>query len=295
LHPERIRWSDSSLGTTAGQASGFAIYNTCSEISFNVFRHVSNGMINEANNIHDNLFEYLYEPQGSQHGNIFETNGGVAATGPYYFYNNVMRHTNEGVGVWAETVSNPFYFFNNVSWHYRENTDGTNSTDGTNCYMITVNLGSTSPNAYIYNNTFDSPCGFRTLDQTEVGAAQSVHPSRFFQNNHYIGYSGGITSTYGGTGTVNDQGSEIFQSESTANGQGYTTSNNYAPSSSGATVGTGANLTSFCNGLANATAASACKNGISAVMYDAVNHVAVPVTSKARPSSGAWDAGAYQF
>ena len=151
--------------------------------------------------------------------------------------------------------------------------------------MITVNLGSTSPNAYIYNNTFDSPCSFRTLDQTEVGAAQSVHPSRFFQNNHYIGYSGGITSTYGGTGTVNDQGSEIFQSESTANGQGYTTSNNYAPAStSGATVGTGSNLTSFCNGLTNATAASACKNGISAVMYDAVNHVAVPVTCKARPS-----------
>src|SRR5204863_177532 len=83
--------------------------------------------------------------------------GGAAPTGPEYFYSNVIRHTNECVGIWAKTVSNTFYFFNNVSWHYRENTDGTSGTDGTNCYMIPVNLGSTSPNACIYKNTSDWP------------------------------------------------------------------------------------------------------------------------------------------
>ena len=286
--------SDSSLGTTGGQASGFAIYNTCSEISFNVFRHVSNGMINEANNVHDNFLEYLYEPQGSQHGNIFETNGGVSATGAFYFYNNIMRHTNEGVGVWAETVNNPFYIFNNVSWHYRENSDGTNGSDGTNCFMVTVNSGSSAADAYFYNNTLDSPCDTRTLGQTETGTPQSVYPVRHFQNSHYIGYSGGISSTYSGSGTVDDLGSEVFQSESAANGQGYTTSDNYAPTStSGATVGAGANNANFCKGMPNSTAAAACQAGLQGVTYDAVNHVANVGTLVQR--SSAWDAGAYEF
>lgn len=278
--------SDSSLGTTAGEASGFAINNTCKEIAFNVFRHVSNGCICNPSSVHDNLFEYLYEPTSSQHGNIIETNTAQSVTGPVYFYNNVMHNTNEGVGVWLETVSDDIYIFNNVSWHYRENTNGTNGNDGTNCYMI--DQTSASADVYLYNNTNDYPCNFRTLN----GAVPTVH----LGNNQYIGYPGGLSSTYTISGPVVDAGHHVFQTEAAANSQGYTSSNNYAPTSaSDATVGTGSDLSSFCNGLPNAMASSACASGMGGVTYDASNHVVVPVATVARATGGAWDVAAYEF
>jgi hypothetical protein len=278
--------SDGSLGTTPGAASGFAIYNSCKEIAANVFSHVSNGCICNPSSVHDNLFQFLYEPQGSQHGNIVETNTAQSVTGPVYFYNNVIHDTNEGVGVWLETVSDNIYFFNNVSWRYRENANGTNGTDGTNCYM--VDQTSNSAHIYFYNNTNDYPCNFRTLN----GASPTLH----FGNGQYIGYSGGLSSTYTTSGPVVDDGHEIFQSEATANTQGYTVGDSYAPSSaSGATVGAGANFTSFCNGLPNNAAGNACAGGIGQTTYDRVNHAAVPVTAVNRPASGAWDVAAFEF
>ena len=277
---------DGSLGATAGQASGFAIYNSCKEIAYNVFSHVSNGCICNPASVHDNLFQYLYEPQGSQHGNIVETNTAQSVTGPVYFYNNVMHNTNEGVGVWLETVSDNLYFFGNVSWHYRENSDGTNGNDGTNCYML--DQTSSSASVYFYNNSNDYPCNFRIIN----GASPTLH----FGNGQYIGYSGGLTSTYTTSGPVVDDGHEIFQSEAAANGQGYMPANNYAPTAAGdATVGAGANFSSFCSRIPSASAASACTSGIGEVSYDTTNHVAVPVPPVSRPGSGAWDVAAYQY
>jgi hypothetical protein len=278
---------DSSLGATQGAASGMAIYNTCKEISYNVFSHVSNGCICNPASVHDNLFQYLYEPQGAQHGNIIETNTAQSVTGPVYFYNNVMRHTNEGVGVWLETVNENMYIFNNVSWHYRESTStGANGTDGSNCYM--VDQSSTSVQAYFFNNTNDYPCNFSTLN--------GAMPTISFANNYYIGYpSSSLSSTYSMAAPTVDLGHELFQSESAANSEGYTTNNNYAPTSSGdATVGFGQVLSSsICNTMLNGSASAACKNGMVGVTYDSLNHAPVAGQLVARNSS--WDVGAYEF
>ncbi len=99
----------------------------------------------------------------------------------------------------------------------------------------------------------------------------------------------------------------VVQSQATANGQGYLKAQTYmfSPTSSGnATVGKGVNHTADCTAIASsnaaqaALAAAACQKDTSyAVTYNQTNHTAVLSTRTpvARPTSGAWDAGAYQF
>lgn len=82
------------------------------------------------------------------------------------------------------------------------------------------------------------------------------------------------------------------QSEAQANAQGYVPGNNYAPTTpTGITVGAGQNLTNLCTGndtaLCRDTTMGAALSG---------NVVTGPGrTSIARPTSGAWDVGAYQY
>jgi hypothetical protein len=280
--------SDSSLGATPGQASGKAT-GAGSELAYNVFWHVSNGDIagtSSLASVHDNLFYYMLEPQGSIHGNIIEWLG-VGPKASTYFYNNLMFATNEGEGIDMYTgTSGSAYVFNNISYLYRATFGSSSITNGNepnNCYM-----GEVSGTWHFFNNTTDSPCSF-----TQARGSISLT----FQNNHFIGFSSSTVGAFANTGSANtDNGGEVFQSEATANGQGYTTTNDYAPTAgSNATVGAGANLTSFCSGIGNSLAASACTKGYGGVTYNRGNHTAVPNTATARPSSGAWDAGAHQF
>jgi hypothetical protein len=282
--------SDSSLGNQANKASGMALYNACTEIAFNVFNRVSNGCICNPLSVHDNLFQYLYEPTGSTHGNIVEWNNeNYSLPNVLYFYNNIIHDTNEGEGINLQMVTSPAYVFNNVSWLYRENPNGTNGTDGSNCLQLSV---ATSSTIYYFNNTLDFPCSV-------TGASSGGSTVNNFQNNHLIGYSAqNLSSLLSSSGTtVNDNANEVYQSESAANGQGYVPSNAYAPTNkSGATVGAGANLSSgLCSNVSNPIAASACQSGVGSITYDSTNHVVIAAAGTSRPSSGAWDAGAHQF
>ncbi len=277
--------SDSTLGNQANKASGFAIYNACTEIDHNVFNRVSNGCICEPKWVHDNLFEFIYEPSdGSTHGNIIEWNGGSYSSPVIVgFYNNIMHDTNEGEGINTNVVSSPTYVFNNVSWLYRENPNGTNGNEGNNCYQPSASSGTW----YFLNNTTDYPCSF----------SGSSNPALSFQNNHFVGFSGGpVSALVTGGPTVSDNGNELWQSESTANAQGYTPSTAYAPLSGGSTIGAGTNLTSFCTGIPNdAPMTAACKAGIETITYNTSNHTATFGTNNPRPSTGPWDVGAYVF
>ena len=278
--------SDASLGgLNSGTASGKAV-GTSSEVAYNVFWQISNGDVagtGGLKSVHDNLFYYLVEPQGGVHGNIIEWlgQGSSACT---YLYNNLSYVTNEGEGYDMYTgTGGCAYVFNNISWLYRANlTDPpTNGTNGSNCFMEEV-----SGVFYFFNNTIDSPCGWNGLRGS---------PNMVLQNNHFIGLSN-IVSFAATPGTVTDNGNEVFQSESAANAQGYTPSNNYAPtSSSGASVGAGANLNAFCGGIGDSVAAAACVDGYGGVTYNQTNHTVVANTAVPRPASGSWDAGAYQF
>ncbi|MGH9717544.1 MAG: hypothetical protein ACRD4R_12575 [Candidatus Acidiferrales bacterium] len=279
--------SDSTYGNMSvgsGHATG-GIFLAGGEIDHNVLNHCSNGVkYTRAYVFHDNLIENMSEPPvGGTHGNIDELPGtAVDWTVDAYYYNNVIRQTNEGETIdmypGAGLLGKAAYIFNNVM-------TGPNANP-TNCYMIEGD-GVPGPGpTYFFNNTSDAPCGIRSLRGSSTG---------IFQNNDFIGYSpSGSVGNFSQMAANTDNGNEIWQSESTANGQGYLNSNNYAPSSSGgATVGAGSNLSSICSSMDNAEAAQACRYGIGGVTYDAVNHVAVddPLV----PRGSAWDAGAYQF
>jgi len=300
--------SDSSLGTSAYHASGFAL-GIGTEVAFNVFRHVSNGMIGGTgmlNSVHDNLFEYMYEPTASTHGNVIESNGQAPSSPPnQYFYNNVLRHTGEGIMIFLEPYpGGALYYFNNVAY---------DNGNGLNCMLIGLPQQGSSPiKAYIYNNTWDSQSNVQNGNnggcQASIGTGTATTTPNtgnflYFENNHFINYSG-FSSVWAYEGasssdiTVVDNGHEVFQSESTANGQGYTASNAYAPTSgSGATVGAASNLngscsvfsydSAFCSGTTDGSMEQSGNGGFLAV--------SPAIAPAARPGSGAWDAGAYLY
>jgi hypothetical protein len=155
-----------------------------------------------------------------------------------------------------------------------------------------------SQTAYIYNNTF----GDGTCDLKFEVANSPLNPwngKGFFQNNHFIGYTnlGGVyICATGETCTITDNGSEVYQTTSAASGQGYTASNNYAPTtSSGASVGAGANLTSSCSIFS--TDLALCSGTSDAAMEQAGNggQVATTPAIQITQRQNSWDSGAYQF
>jgi hypothetical protein len=277
--------SDSTYGNLppgGGNATGGMLLSG-PEVDHNVFNHCSDG-VKYASMIlvHDNLFENMSEPAvGGTHGNVMEW-APSTYTSSVYYYNNIVEATviGETIDFYPGSNSKHGYIFNNVM-------TGTNGNSA-NCYMLE---GDASPGmTYFFNNTTDNPCVMRNPGRGSNNAT--------FQNNHFIGSSpsGQIGDFLGGGVTATDKGNEIWQTESAANGQGYTPSNNYAPTSaSGATVGQGANLTSMCSAMDNAAAASACEQGITGITYNTSSHTATDNSPNARPASGAWDSGAYEF
>jgi hypothetical protein len=281
-----------NYNSTYGAASGWAIAGECYDVHGNIFRHVSNGI--ECGNItlvHDNLFEYLFEPvNSSPHGNVVESLGGYAGE-TAYFYNNVTRNVNEGVNWWPQ-FSNA-YIFNNV-W---EN-DGHYSPDP-NCLMISppgFSSGAGVVNAYIYNNTFDGTC----KAQAQAGNATTPHwasgSALIFLNNHILdrtSISGFFTCYSPSVCGATDNGGEAFQTTSAANAQGYTLANNYQPTSgSDATVGVGKDISGSCSTF---SADKALCNGTSdgAKMGPGNTATSPAIALIVRASS--WDAGAYEF
>jgi hypothetical protein len=274
-----------------GAATGWAIAGECYDVHRNVFRHVSNGI--ECGNItivHDNLFEYLFEPlNNAPHGNVVETL--VAAAGAYYFYNNVIRNVNEGVNSWL--TCNTCYVFNNV-WA----NDGHYSPDP-NCVMLSPNGTSDVAvviTAYVVNNTFDGTCA----SQAYAGNANSPYwasgSSITWQNNHILDRSSisGFFRCYSPSSCAQtDKGGEVFQTTSAASSQGYTLANNFQPTSgSAATVGAGNDASSSCSTY---SADKALCSGTSDGAMEGPGDVAVfPAISMVQRSSS-WDAGAYEF
>jgi hypothetical protein len=272
--------------------SGYVFGGESYDVHDSIFNNISNGMVtSQIYTFHDNILENAYNSyDGITHPNGAESNNGQPSGLQMYFYNNIFNNVMQGtgVGIWPEPVATTtigMLFFNNVE--YRMNPG--------NCYMYDKPYsGSPAVNVYFFNNTTDAPCRFNIY-----GGHIAPSGVAFFQNNHLIGYSslsGFISNTSGGAVVTTDKGSETYQSEATANSQGYTASNFYAPTSnSGATVGAGANNTAFCTSILDSTVAAACQNGIANINYQIDMHTVIAKTPISRPTSGAWDSGAYQF
>jgi hypothetical protein len=284
---------------TGGGATGWAL-GSCWDVEYSVIRHTSQGAeCGDASIFHDNLFEYVFEPNfGGRHGNVFEVtiDGAGSLCTNFIAYNNVTRNTNEGVNWWLQCRN--YYIFNNVwenSGHYPPDPNGLMlSPPGAS--------GSSVVTAFLYNNTFQA-------NQAGAGPSNSATPAWAsgskvtLENNHILDFTtaGGFFGCgSGNTCATADNGGEVFQTTSTANSQGFVLSNNYAPTlATASTVGKGLNATTFCNTIPNAGATVACSTAMAGVAEvtnwggQFSSYPAIPVIP--RPSSGAWDAGAYQF
>jgi hypothetical protein len=282
-------------------ASGFAVYGDGYNFHHNILRNVSNGIVtNGFLTVHDNLFENMwnsYVQDPLTHPNVIESGNTVIPGIPFYFYNNVVRHTRQNVTMWVE-FDQQMYMFNNV---FFDNFGG--SID---CIEIQPGYSTSTPVLNFYDNTIDaSSTGNGTCTVSFNGGSVPApwQGTANFRNNHFIGYSpsqfSSVWTCQGGAScsATNDQGNEVFQTEAVANGQGYTAANNYQPTSGGATIGASANLTSSCSTF---SADSALCNGTSLGVVKQAGQGGLVAVSPAvpiipRPSSGAWDAGAYQY
>ena len=305
-----IDGSDSSRGTTTASdqcalsvngtpcQSGFGIYGDGYNLHHNVLRYLSNGIVtNGFYIVHDNLFEYMWNSyDGTTHPNVVESGTTGLAGVPFYFYNNVIRHTRQNVTLWVQ-IDQQSYMFNNVFFD--------NFGDSIDCLEFQPASTGSTPVLYFYNNTLDATSvGNGVCKISFNGSSPAWHGTADFQNNHLIGFPPGQFSSIwacqsGANCTAtSDNGSEVFQTESTANGQGYTSTNNYAPTaSSNATVSAGANLAGLCatfssdNALCSGTGLGVIEQAGQGG-YIAASSTTAPVR---RPSSGSWDAGAYEY
>jgi hypothetical protein len=287
---------------STGRATMEAIQTACTVVGYSVFNRVSNGEVGPGSIIHDSLFTNMYDPSRcvgcgiGPHGNIWNVdNDGLFPLGPQAFYNNVMFNINEGVGVWFQ--QNPVgYYFNNISW---------NISNYPNCLVIggsNPSSGLPATTMYVYNNTWDSPC------QVKGNAPGGTDPSQngpvHFSNNHLIGF--GVTTFAsandalyvcgsGATCDWIDDGNELFQTEATANAQGYTQGDFYAPpNSSGSTVNAGLNHSSQCSTFSSDSALCSQIGSVKEVAGKGGMAAFAPAFSPVARGA-TWDIGAHEF
>jgi hypothetical protein len=258
--------------------------------TFNVFRRIANTTNGTADirSVHDNLFEHMYDSfDVTTHSDVFFTYGNYAPSGTNFtFYNNMLRNVSMGQTFAIDPPdAGQLHFFNNIMF---------NVGNSGNCMQLQNTTGNNSA-VYVANNTYDAPC---TIAMDYNNNLMYLRDNIVFQNNHFIGWTllSQITATAGNLLlTVSDNGNEVFQSESAANGQGYSASNNYQPTSTGgATYHTGTNLSSSCSSYS--TDSALCSGSTGGVTNTAgTGNIPVPYISSAPTRGTAWDAGAYQF
>jgi hypothetical protein len=280
-------------------------------LQYNVIRHTSGSNISlTCHIIHDNLFEYFTNvTDGSTHSDLFwcENEAGAsefwAGDGtPNLFYNNIIRYIgteyltaiSDVVTMTPPSASAYYggtdYVFNNVFHDYYLGS-------GTNYNDWCENDAGCSRTA-LFNNTMvaglPNYTGCIMCDQSGGTPVTSV-------NNDWITNAGstpGAVIANNGSGVT--ESSAVYMTPAQASTQGYTSANDFAPtSSSGSTVSaSGTNETSnYCAALSNSLAETACVNGITGVSYNSTNHTVVypAFPAVARAPSGSWNAGAYQF
>ena len=282
--------------------SGQGIYFAAYDVHNCIFRYLSNMMVTtNTHTVHDNLFEYLYDTYGSglqQHPNVLNNIANTAGQN-IYFYNNIVRHTYVTEDIYL-AVTNTAFVFNNV--FYDDMNVPSFGIIASGCFRFnSVSNSVPTQAAFIFNNTIgDSNCQFN-FDHAN-SPLTAWNGTATFQNNHFIGFStAALSSVYScpttATCTIVDSGSEIFQTTVTANAQGYVAGNNYAPTlASNATVGVGANASGQCATFS--TDSALCSGGTGT--YEATGNggrivVSPGITVVPRPSSGTWNAGAYEF
>jgi hypothetical protein len=257
-------------GFDSDKTSGDGIIFGGYDIHGNTIRNCSNAVItNNTHLFYNNLIENIFESSDpATHSNGFEFNSEQPGTN--FIYNNVVRHMNTAVNIWLAPNGSD-YFFNNVI--YDINGAGTN---------YVAFCGDSNSKVFVYNNTMQTTGGalFGNVSNTQCPGGASA--TWVATNNHFITDSGSGFSAIFRTPGVASGTNNIYQTNAAAGTQGYAAASNYAPTAANeATVGAGTNLAGSCGAAGNALCSD--------------TTLANTRTPNARPASGAWDAGAYQF
>jgi peptidoglycan hydrolase-like protein with peptidoglycan-binding domain len=289
---------DGSDSDPAGAGLFFpGFYNTYD----NVFRYVGQGVYRDLHVFHDNLLEHWYQPgDNAAHGNLMESDGEYPSTDAIYnnLFRNICTDSNACpsgiVGILPQTpIGQKEYVFNNVAYS-DINIEGPMGMGGP------VNLGT----LVYFNNTLEHP-GSGSLFSC-YGSDPPTVPWTSANDN--------LISDTANPYTINCTNQELalpltdsVMTNAVATTDGYTTAESFAYSPASAnsqTVGVGTNEEGFCNTMLGSgdplvqAAGTACKSDTTyGVGYNAANHTVIfPArTPIARPTSGAWDVGAYQY
>jgi len=303
-------WDSDPTGVVCiAYGPGYLVYD-------NVFANMSQIVVNGYHSWHDNQwFGYTFSGDGVAHGNSFESNidaptkdsnGNMQPNVPFnVFYNNILGHNSTGtsgnVKLWfCPSSTTAEYEFNNIVYDQGQGNNWDFAQSGFNCTGASAGV-------YMFNNTVDLP----------GGTAISCPGNGTMTNNHIIteggaGFDSGSCTISGNTvmnhATAVSQGYMSPNSGTSANNSNTTCANDTTPcaptSASGATVGAGANEQSYCNALLASSdgiterAGAACQSGASAscTYNQSTRSVSCPrQTPVVRPTSAAWDTGAYQY
>jgi hypothetical protein len=199
-----------------------------------------------------------------------------------YIYNNLVTNTCCFAAITSiypnpytsnATSSVEYWIYNNVVW-------GPNATGGDNIDPYNPSSLTLTAKVHDWNNTYGLPISSSACIVVTGGASRSGINMLDVQNLHCI--SPNIAIQVNVTVASNTSNNIVTMSAATATSQGYTTSNNYAPTApfpANSTVGQGANLSGQCAGSLLALCSSTTLGN--------------SITASARLPL--WDAGAYYF
>jgi len=266
-------------------------YSTPPNVLNSVLHDMPNGIVGYAGGLSgvstvtwagNNIYN-INASNGGSHGNAIETVGG----GTYYIYNNQIHHMGSCPGCESMFIGNSGetdYVFNNIVWDL--------GASGSSAQTPSVG-GESGGKMYYWNNTIVSS---DTQSCVNNGGQGAVSGDVTVQNTHCIQASSGGSVSDFTSSTSLTQTSAQADANSSPHFDQYTAlqTNAYSPvATTNSTIGVGTNLTSNCTGLL----ISLCSDA-SYYTQQTVNGVVQAVLARAsvaRPSSGAWNLGAYHF
>ena len=293
-----------SGGTSYPCSQGFTAFTFWPSILNSVIKGVNNGDVMDGGGVIENnnigpVYLNTYTP--NSHGNCLETTGGSQT---YYIINNVIHDCGTSPypsGVEAIEYGNSGetdYIIGNIFYNIYGNPPDFMQSTGTGTKVV------------MWNNIVSTPSGYSLdcFEGTKHGGPSFVTVD--FENNQCItdaANGDGITGLYdslcGGVTTTCTITHNVVITPTVATAQGYSQSSTYAfvptssncngVSSSLCAIGKGNNLTSSWPGgyTTNDTGYGCSESTVSGV----VESVCPARTTNTRPSSGAWDIGAYEY
>lgn len=294
--------SDSSQNTFNG------VFQDWSQVQYNYFNYLVSSILGNIDVAHDNMVYNTVTSADGDHCNGFNVEATLTGL-TLFMYNNVIANGDTlcggGVPFWMNSntgtlPNNVGYMFGNIEYDLSSYP-----------YAIGNHPSGNYGTYYIFNNTIDCTVGGGCTGSPPSGP----YWNQYENNNHTIGGSVFACPTGGTCGICNNGTgtgcTDLVQTESAASAQGYTSAETYpySPISSCtkatcSTLQSGTNYQSWCTTLAGlsgvgaAAAGSACQySGSVGCAYNTTSHtLSCPNDAEnARPSTGAWDIGAYQF